>query len=78
MKIRINKKHLQQGCVFTFNHTCFNGKKESIILKPFLSELDNTIMYYTLHFKTESGNYFRFFNDYIAARKSLTEQTKNW
>jgi hypothetical protein len=30
MKIRINQKHLKQGCIFEFRHVLNNGKKEKI------------------------------------------------
>jgi hypothetical protein len=78
MKIRINKKHLKNGCIFTFNHSFFNGKKESITLKPILSELDNHIMFYILEFQSQWGNYFRYFDDYKSARKWITSQSKDW
>ena len=67
-----------QGCVFTFKHTLFDGKKESITLKPILSEQDNHIMFYILEFKSQWGNYFTYFDDYKSARKWITSQSKDW
>ena len=78
MKIRINQKHLKNGCIFTFNHTFFNGKKESIILKPILSDFDGKIMLYHVNFVSEWGVYDRLFNTYLDARKWITSQSKDW
>ena len=78
MKIRINRKYLKQGCIFEFCHTFFNGKKESISLKPILSEFDGKIILYHVNFVSEWGCYDRLFNTYHDARKWITAQSKEW
>lgn len=78
MKIRINQKQLKQGCIFEFCHTFNNGKKESITLKPILSEFDKSIMFYILEFQSQWGNYFRYFDDYKSARKWISNQSRDW
>lgn len=78
MKIRINKKLLNQGCVFEFEHTFNNGKIEKIYFKPILSEFDGKIMLYHVNFVSEWGIYDRLFNTYHDARKWITAQSKDW
>jgi hypothetical protein len=78
MKIRINQKHLKQGCIFEFRHVLNNGKKEKIFLKPILSQSDNSIILYHVNFVSEWGCYDRLFDSYNLARQWIANQSKDW